>query len=104
MTALIIFVVFVGIVTVLWVGARDVRLGVISPGYLVQFVIYSGFVAGAIAALSEIFGELQRAAGATERIVEILKSEGQDNARTSLENQSTATETVTTTTNYYYSS
>ena len=75
MTALIIFVVFVGIVTVLWVGARDVRLGVISPGYLVQFVIYSGFVAGAIAALSEIFGELQRAAGATERIVEILKSE-----------------------------
>ena len=75
MTALIIFVVFVGIVTVLWVGARDVRLGVISPGYLVQFVIYSGFVAGAIAALSEIFGELQRAAGATERIVEILESE-----------------------------
>ena len=75
MTALIIFVVFVGIVTVLWVGARDVRLGVISPGYLVQFVIYSGFVAGAVAALSEIFGELQRAAGATERIVEILRSE-----------------------------
>ena len=75
MTALIIFVVFVGIVTVLWIGARDVRLGVISPGYLVQFVIYSGFVAGAIAALSEIFGELQRAAGATERIIEILSSE-----------------------------
>ena len=75
MTALIIFVVFVGIVTVLWIGARDVRLGIISPGYLVQFVIYSGFVAGAIAALSEIFGELQRAAGATERIIEILSSE-----------------------------
>ena len=75
MTALIIFVVFVGIVTVLWIGARDVRLGIISPGYLVQFVIYSGFVAGAIAALSEIFGELQRAAGATERILEILSSE-----------------------------
>ena len=75
MTALIIFVVFVGIVTVLWVGARDVRIGLISPGYLVQFVIYSGFVAGAVAALSEIFGELQRAAGATDRIIEILKSE-----------------------------
>ena len=75
MTALIIFVVFVGIVTVLWIGARDVRLGIISPGYLVQFVIYSVFVAGAIAALSEIFGELQRAAGATERIIEILRSE-----------------------------
>ena len=74
-TALIIFVVFVGIVAVLWVGARDVRLGIISPGYLVQFVIYSGFVAGAVAALSEIFGELQRAAGATDRIIEILKSQ-----------------------------
>ena len=75
MTALIIFVVFVGIVTVLWIGARDVRNGIISPGYLVQFVIYSVFVAGAIAALSEIFGELQRAAGATERIIELLKAE-----------------------------
>lgn len=75
MTALIIFVVFVGIVSVLWIGARDVRNGIISPGYLVQFVIYSGFVAGAIAALSEIYGELQRAAGATERIIELLKSE-----------------------------
>ena len=74
-TALIIFVVFVGIVAVLWVGARDVRLGIISPGYLVQFVIYSGFVAGAVAALSEIFGELQRASGATDRIIEILKSQ-----------------------------
>ena len=75
MTALIIFVVFVGIVAVLWIGARDVRAGVISPGYLVQFIIYSGFVAGAVAALSEVFGELQRAAGATERIVEILFSD-----------------------------
>ena len=75
MTAFIIFVVFVGIVTVLWIGARDVRNGIISPGYLVQFVIYSVFVAGAIAALSEIFGELQRAAGATERIIELLNAE-----------------------------
>ena len=75
MTALIIFVVFVGIVSVLWIGARDVRSGLLSPGYLVQFVIYSGFVAGAVAALAEVFGELQRAAGATERILEILNSE-----------------------------
>ena len=56
MTALIIFVVFVGIVIILWVGARDVRSGTISPGFLVQFVIYSSFVAGAVAALSEVFG------------------------------------------------
>ena len=75
MTALIIFVVFVGIVVVLWIGARDVKAGIISPGYLVQFIIYSGFVAGAVAALSEVFGELQRAAGAAERIAEILNSE-----------------------------
>ena len=74
MTALIIFVVFVGIVIILWVGARDVRSGTISPGFLVQFVIYSSFVAGAVAALSEVFGELQRAAGATERITELLTS------------------------------
>ena len=74
MTALIIFVVFVGIVIILWVGARDVRSGTISPGFLVQFVIYSSFVAGAVAALSEVFGELQRAAGATERIMELLAS------------------------------
>ncbi len=72
MTALIIFVVFVGIVIILWIGARDVKAGLISPGYLVQFIIYSAFVAGAVAALSEIFGELQRAAGAAERITEIL--------------------------------
>ncbi len=57
---------------VLWIGARDVRLGVISTGVLVQFVIYAVMVAGAVAALSEILGELQRAAGATERLVELL--------------------------------
>jgi len=75
MTALIIFVVFVGVVIVMWIGARDVRAGMISPGYLVQFIIYSAFVAGAVAALSEVFGELQRASGAAERITEILDSE-----------------------------
>ena len=72
MTAIVIFFVFSGIVGVLWIGARDVRLGVISTGVLVQFVIYAVMVAGAVAALSEILGELQRAAGATERLVELL--------------------------------
>ena len=75
MTALIIFVVFVGVVIVMWIGARDVRAGMISPGYLVQFIIYSAFVAGAVATLSEVFGELQMASGAAERITEILDSE-----------------------------
>ena len=75
MTAIVIFLVFAGVVGVLWIGARDVRLGMMSVGALVQFVIYSVMVAGSVAALSEIWGELQRAAGATERLVELLHVE-----------------------------
>lgn len=75
MTVIVIFLVFAGIVGVLWVGARDVRAGDMTQGSLVQFVIYAVMVAGAVAALSEIWGELQRAAGATERLVELLRSE-----------------------------
>lgn len=72
LTVIVIFLVFAGIVGVLWMGARDVRAGVMSGGELVQFVIYAVLVAGAVGALSEIWGELQRAAGATERLVEML--------------------------------
>jgi ATP-binding cassette subfamily B protein len=72
MTMIVIFLIFTGIVGVLWIGARDVQTGVMSPGELIQFLIYSVMVAGAVAALSEIWGELQRAAGATERLVELL--------------------------------
>jgi ATP-binding cassette subfamily B protein len=75
MTAIVIFLCFTGIVGVLWVGALDVRAGTMTPGELVQFVIYAIMVAGAVAALSEIWGELQRAAGATERLVELLTAE-----------------------------
>ena len=79
MTIIVIFLVFTGIVGVLWIGANDVRAGQMSVGQLVQFVIYSILVAGAVAALSEIWGELQRAAGATERLVELLNAEDQVN-------------------------
>ena len=72
MTVIVIFLVFAGVVGVLWIGARDVRAGLMSPGELVQFVIYAVMAAGSVAALSEIWGELQRAAGATERLVELL--------------------------------
>lgn len=72
MTIIVIFLVFTGIVGVLWMGARDVRAGVMSAGELIQFVIYAVMVAGSVGALSEIWGELQRAAGATERLVELL--------------------------------
>ncbi|MEQ9260727.1 MAG: ABC transporter transmembrane domain-containing protein [Roseovarius sp.] len=75
MTVIVIFLVFTGIVGVLWIGAWDVRAGEMSVGTLVQFVIYSVMVAGAVAALSEIWGELQRAAGATERLVELLDAD-----------------------------
>ncbi|PWG16717.1 ABC transporter transmembrane domain-containing protein [Salibaculum griseiflavum] len=74
MTAIVIFLIFAGVVGVLWIGARDVRAADMSIGELVQFVIYSVMVAGAVGALTEIWGELQRAAGATERLVELLNS------------------------------
>ncbi|GGW37968.1 ABC transporter [Gemmobacter lanyuensis] len=75
MTVIVIFLVFAGIVGVLWMGARDVRAGAMTPGELVQFVIYAVMVAGAFGALTEIWGELQRAAGATERLVELLETQ-----------------------------
>ena len=75
MTVIVIFLVFAGVVGVLWIGARDVRAGAMSVGQLVQFVIYAVMVAGSVGALSEIWGELQRAAGATERLVELLSAE-----------------------------
>jgi ATP-binding cassette, subfamily B, bacterial len=75
MTVIVIFLTFTGIVGVLWIGARDVRAEVMSVGQLIQFVIYAVMVAGAVGALSEIWGELQRAAGATERLVELLHTD-----------------------------
>jgi ATP-binding cassette subfamily B protein len=74
MTAIVIFLVFGAVVAVLWIGARDVRAGTMSPGELIQFVIYAVIVASSTGALSEIWGELQRAAGATERMVELLNA------------------------------
>lgn len=74
LTVIVIFLVFSGIVGVLWMGANDVRAGVMTEGTLIQFVIYSVIMAGAVAALSEIWSELQRAAGATERLVELLNA------------------------------
>jgi len=75
MTVIVILLVFSGVVGVLWIGARDVRADAMSAGALVQFVIYSVMVAGSVAALSEIWGELQRAAGATERLVDLLNAD-----------------------------
>lgn len=75
LTFIIIFMIFSGVVGVLWVGARDVASGAMTVGEQVQFVIYAIMVAGAVGALTEIWSELQRAAGATERLVELLNAE-----------------------------
>ncbi|MDT1060257.1 ABC transporter transmembrane domain-containing protein [Paracoccus sp. CPCC 101403] len=75
MTVIVIFLIFSGVLGVLWIGARDVRNDVMTAGELVQFVIYAVLVAGATGALSEIWGELQRAAGAAERLTELLTAE-----------------------------
>ena len=74
MTMIVIFLIFTGVLGVLWIGANDVRADVMSSGALIQFVIYAVMVAGAVAALSEIWSELQRAAGATERLIELLQT------------------------------
>ncbi|QXT41107.1 ABC transporter transmembrane domain-containing protein [Gymnodinialimonas ceratoperidinii] len=75
MTVIVIALVFSGVVGVLWVGARDVRSEAMTIGALIQFLIYAIMVAGSVGALSEIWGELQRASGATERLVELLGSD-----------------------------
>ena len=73
MTVIVILVTFSGVVGILWIGARDVRAETMSIGMLIQFLIYAIMVAGAVAALSDVWGELQRAAGATERLIELLE-------------------------------
>ncbi|MDX1974101.1 MAG: ABC transporter transmembrane domain-containing protein [Rickettsiales bacterium] len=73
LTALVIMLVFGSIVTVLWLGGHDVLSGRITAGDLSAFVFYSMIVAGAVGAISEVSADLQRAAGAAERIIELLQ-------------------------------
>lgn len=73
LTAIVIMLVFGSIVTVLWFGGRDVLAGRISAGSLSAFIFYSVVVAGAVGALSEVIADLQRAAGAAERLGELLE-------------------------------
>ena len=72
LTALVIFIVFSSIVGVLWYGAGLVVAGEMSGGRLAQFVLYALFSGGALAELSEVWGEVSQAAGATERLAELL--------------------------------
>ncbi|HVK95356.1 MAG TPA: ABC transporter transmembrane domain-containing protein [Noviherbaspirillum sp.] len=72
LTVTAILLVFGAVVFVLWLGAHAVIAGRMSPGELGQFILYATIVAGAIGALSEVLGEAQRAAGAAERLLELL--------------------------------
>ena len=71
----VILLVFGAISVILWAGGQDVIAGRITAGELTSFVFYAVLVAGATAALTEVFGDLQRAAGATERLIELLETE-----------------------------
>lgn len=72
LTMIAILLIFGAIVFVLWLGAHSVMQGEMSGGKLGQFILYASIVAGAIGALSEVMGEAQRAAGATERLLELM--------------------------------
>ncbi len=72
LTALAITLVFGSIVFVLWLGAQAVIDGRMSAGLLTQFMLYAALVAGSTGALAEVLGDVQRAAGATERLLELL--------------------------------
>jgi ATP-binding cassette, subfamily B, bacterial len=75
LTALATMLVFGAITIVLWIGARAVLTGQMTSGALAQFLLYAVYVGGSAAALSEMWSEVQRAAGAMERLVELLHAE-----------------------------
>ncbi|WP_167421884.1 ABC transporter transmembrane domain-containing protein [Azospirillum palustre] len=75
MTVIVIVLVFGAVGIILWIGGHDVVAGRITPGQLSAFVIYSVVVAGSVGAISEVIGDLQRAAGATERLFGLLAIE-----------------------------
>ena len=72
LTMAVIVLVFGAITLVLWAGARHVLTGTLDPGVLGQFVLYAVFAAGSVAGLSEVWGDVLRAAGAMERLGELL--------------------------------
>ncbi|WP_085090095.1 ABC transporter transmembrane domain-containing protein [Azospirillum oryzae] len=77
MTVIVIVLVFGAVGIILWIGGHDVVAGRLTPGELSAFVIYSVVVAGSVGAISEVIGDLQRAAGATERLFSLLSVESE---------------------------
>jgi ATP-binding cassette, subfamily B, bacterial len=74
LTATGITLVFAGITFVLWLGLREVIAGTMTGGQILQFLLYAGFVGSSAAALTEMWAEMQRAAGAMERLTELLQA------------------------------
>jgi ATP-binding cassette subfamily B protein len=75
LTAFVILFVFTGIALVLWLGGHDVLDGRLSGGELSSFLFFAVVVAGSVGSLSEVYGDLQHAAGAAERLVELLRQD-----------------------------
>ena len=75
LVAAVIVLVFGAVGVILWIGGHDVVAGRLSAGQLSAFVFYAVIVAGSIGSISEVIGDLQRAAGATERLFELLAVE-----------------------------
>ena len=75
LTALATTLVFSAITLVLWIGAHQVLAGTLTFGLLSQFLLYAGYMGVSAASLSEMWGEVQRAAGAMERLVELASAE-----------------------------
>jgi ATP-binding cassette, subfamily B, bacterial len=72
--ALVMLLVMAAVATMVWVGGHDVISGRISAGELAAFIFYAFIVAGSVGAITEVYSDLQRAAGATERLMELLGS------------------------------
>jgi ATP-binding cassette, subfamily B, bacterial len=75
LTAVIITAVMGTIIFVLWLGARQVHQGVMTGGELASFVLYAAMVAGSVSTMAEVWGDIMRATGATERLLELLHAE-----------------------------
>jgi ATP-binding cassette subfamily B protein len=75
MTAIVIFLLFSAITWIIWQGANEVAVGRMSGGTIAAFVLYGGLLAGAFGNLSEVYGDLLRASGASERLAQLLDAE-----------------------------
>jgi len=75
LTMLMVTAVLGTIIFVLWIGARQVSVGTMTGGELASFVLYALMVAGAVGTMAEVWGDIMRAAGATERLLELLHAD-----------------------------